>query len=240
MLQLAAMKRATVASATGEATSILVDALGRGEFRPGTRLTEESVASQLGISRIPVREALSALVARTLLERRGRGVFVPRLNYSDLEQIYMAREALEGILYRRAAASMTEQSVRVITRLQEGIEKAAKTLAIDQMAESNRAFHFEIMSHAELPLVGNILSNLWDRTSYYRAFFQVDPQHRENTNNEHRQIIEACKNRDANALVSLHIQHRHWLLDRDLPWLNQDEESGDDEEAPRQPVGRRS
>src|SRR5665213_1218863 len=88
VLQFAAMKRASVASATGEATSILVDALGRGEFRPGTRLTEESVASQLGISRIPVREALSALVARTLLERRGRAVFVPRLDYSDLEQIY--------------------------------------------------------------------------------------------------------------------------------------------------------
>lgn len=238
MLQLAAMKRATVASATGEATSILVDALGRGEFRPGTRLTEESVASQLGISRIPVREALSALVARTLLERRGRGVFVPRLDYSDLEQIYLAREALEGILYRRAAANMAEQTVRVITRLQDGIEKASKTLAIDQMAERNRAFHFEIMSHAELPLVGNILSNLWDRTSYYRAFFQVDPQHRENTNNEHRQIIEACKNRDANALVSLHIQHRHWLLDRSLPWLNQGEADGDGREATRAKVNR--
>lgn len=238
MLQLAAMKRATVASATGEATSILVDALGRGEFRPGTRLTEESVASQLGISRIPVREALSALVARTLLERRGRGVFVPRLEYSDLEQIYLAREALEGILYRRAAGNMTEQTVRVITRLQDGIEKASKTLAIDQMAERNRAFHFEIMTRAELPLVGNILSNLWDRTSYYRAFFQVDPQHRENTNNEHRQIIEACKNRDANALVSLHVQHRHWLLDRGLPWLNQDEVDRDGAEAPRPKVKR--
>jgi len=237
MLQFGAMKRASVASATGEATSILVDALGRGEFRPGTRLTEESVASQLGISRIPVREALSALVARTLLERRGRAVFVPSLDYSDLEQIYVAREALEGILYRRAAAVMTEQSVRVITRLQEGIEKASKTLAIDQISERNRAFHFEIMSHAQLPLVGDILSNLWDRTRYYRAFFQVDPQHRENTNNEHRQIIEACKNRDANALVSLHIQHRHWLLDRDLPWLNKDD---DDSETPRKPVRRRS
>jgi DNA-binding GntR family transcriptional regulator len=238
MLESAAMKRATVASATGEATSILVDALGRGEFRPGTRLTEESVASQLGISRIPVREALSALVARTLLERRGRGVFVPRLEYSDLEQIYLAREALEGILYRRAAANMTEQSVRVITRLQDGIEKASKTLAIDQMAERNRDFHFEIMSHAELPLVGNILSNLWDRTSYYRAFFQVDPKHRENTNNEHRQIIEACKNRDANALVSLHVQHRHWLLDRELPWLNPDEGDGRDVDAPRKKAKR--
>jgi DNA-binding GntR family transcriptional regulator len=216
------VRKLVVSSATSEATSTLVDALARGEFRPGTRLTEESVAAQLGISRVPVREALSALVARTLLERRGRAIHVPTLDYDDLEQVYLARGALEDILYDRAADRIDEQRIRAITRLSQQIHKASETDSFDKINARNRAFHFTIMEAAELPLVTGILANLWDRTAFYRAFFALSTDNREKTQAEHEEIIDACQRRDRRALVAIHARHRRWLLDRNQPWLSHD------------------
>lgn len=218
----ARVRKLVVSSATSEATSTLVDALARGEFRPGTRLTEESVAAQLGISRVPVREALSALVARALLERRGRAIHVPTLNYDDLEQVYLARGALEDILYERAAGRIDEQRIRTLTRLSQQIQKASETDSFDKINARNRAFHFAIMDAAELPLVTGILANLWDRTAFYRAFFALSPENREKTQVEHEEIIDACERGDAHALVTIHARHRKWLLDRSQPWLSND------------------
>lgn len=215
------MRKLIVASATAEAAATLVEALANGEFQPGVRLTEESVAAQLGISRVPVREALSALVARTLLERRGRAIHVPMLEYDDLEQIYIARGALEALLYRRAAERMTDQTIRAITRLSQGMAKANETDSLDKLGARNRLFHFTIMEAAELPLVCGILANLWDRTAYYRAFFALSSDNREKAQAEHDEIIDACKRRDPDALVAIHTRHREWLLDRNLPWLHQ-------------------
>jgi DNA-binding GntR family transcriptional regulator len=196
------------------------------------------VAGQLGISRVPVREALSALVARTLLERRGRAIHVPMLDYDDLEQIYMARGALEAILYRRAAERMTDQTIRALTRLKQGMAKANGTDSLDKLGARNRLFHFTIMEAAELPLVSGILANLWDRTAYYRAFFALSSDNRDKTQAEHDEIIEACRLRDPDTLVAIHARHREWLLDRNLPWLRQSGSKARPEVAGKTASGR--
>ena len=86
-----------------------------GRYQPGEKLREQVLAAELGVSRGPLREAIRTLEGRRLLERTPRaGVQVVGVSPSDLEQILVAREALEGMAARQAAENMTGAEVNAL------------------------------------------------------------------------------------------------------------------------------
>lgn len=86
-----------------------------GRYQPGEKLREQLLADELGVSRGPLREAIRTLEGRRLLERTPRaGVQVVGVSLSDLEQILVAREALEGMAARQAAENMTVAEVNAL------------------------------------------------------------------------------------------------------------------------------
>ena len=86
-----------------------------GRYQPGEKLREQVLARELGVSRGPLREAIRTLEGRRLLERTPRaGVQVVGVSPSDLEQILVAREALEGMAARQAAENMTGAEVNAL------------------------------------------------------------------------------------------------------------------------------
>ena len=86
-----------------------------GRYQPGEKLREQVLAEELGVSRGPLREAIRTLEGRRLLERTPRaGVQVVGVSPSDLEQILVAREALEGMAARQAAENMTGAEVNAL------------------------------------------------------------------------------------------------------------------------------
>ena len=94
-----------------------------GRYRPGDKLREQSLAQELGVSRGPLREAIRTLEGRRLLERTPRaGVQVVGVSLSDLEQILVAREALEGMAARQAAENMTTAEVNALRQTVSGLE----------------------------------------------------------------------------------------------------------------------
>jgi DNA-binding GntR family transcriptional regulator len=213
-----ALGRVHVQSAKDQVVELLRAALARGDYPPSSRLIEDEIAERLGTSRIPVREALATLVAQGLLVRRTRGVFVPDLNPAEIEQIYLAREALESPLYERAAAAMRDVDIARLRHLHRELMAADTDGAIDAFGIHNHAFHFAILERAELPLVLELVDQLWARTSFYRAFFWLKAEHRRQTIDEHEQIIETCGRRDGPALVAVHRRHRGRMLRYNAAW----------------------
>jgi DNA-binding GntR family transcriptional regulator len=94
----------------------LVQAITSGEFQPGQKLSEAQLARQLGISRGPLREALGRLDGRLVMRTPRIGVRVTNFSYEDLEQLFLVREALEGMAARLAAERM---SAAELARLQD-------------------------------------------------------------------------------------------------------------------------
>jgi DNA-binding GntR family transcriptional regulator len=209
-----------------QVTESLLRSLQKGEFPPGSRLTEEALAAQLRTSRVPVREALSNLVASGILERRKRSTYVPTLKLKELEQIYEARQLLESQLLRKAVPRLDDTG---LTRIRAACRASISTLSAgrsaSQIGKSNQKFHFTIFEIADQPLLLEIVSNLWERTEYYRSFYALDPGRRDVTADEHDAILRACINRDAEKLVALHDQHRSWLIDTSFPWLEHTNET---------------
>ncbi len=94
-----------------------------GRYQPGEKLREQLLAQELGVSRGPLREAIRTLEGRRLLERTPRaGVQVVGVSLSDLEQILVTREALEGMAARQAAENMTVAEVNALRQTVSGLE----------------------------------------------------------------------------------------------------------------------
>jgi len=214
---------------SGEANSArLVDFIGskilEGEMPPGTRLTEASLAEELGVSRAPLREALLKLEERQLIERVPySGMRVAKLSQADILQMYEIREVLEGLACRKAAARISAEEIH---RLKEYIDASEARLASPAAADS-RSLSAIGDFHDEIARIGG---NEQLRKMLGRAvwkFLRVNYQLRSRTQErlaeaviEHRRIIEALEARDAELSELLMRRHiakaREGVLGSDL------------------------
>ncbi|MGQ0611204.1 MAG: GntR family transcriptional regulator [Paracoccaceae bacterium] len=123
-----------------DAYTLILEAIERGDYNPGSRLVESELAERLGVSRTPVREALQRLETQGMLTRDGRSLIVASLDHNQLAELYTVRAELEGLAARLAARHATAEEVRV---LQGMTQEDRKLLGGDPRALSraNKRFH---------------------------------------------------------------------------------------------------
>ena len=129
-------------SGSKDAYDLVLDAIDRGDFRPGDRLVESELAERFGVSRTPIREALQRLEAQSVLTRDGRSLVVASLDHDQLGELYVVRAELEGLAARLAAQHAAPEEVRVLWEL----VRRDRALAgqPDRLALANRVFHRQI------------------------------------------------------------------------------------------------
>lgn len=123
-----------------DAYTLILEAIERGDYNPGSRLVESELAERLGVSRTPVREALQRLETQGMLTRDGRSLIVASLDHNQLAELYTVRAELEGLAARLAARHATAEEVRV---LRDMTQEDRKLLGGDPRALSraNKRFH---------------------------------------------------------------------------------------------------
>ena len=169
-----------------------------GRFTPGERLTEEHLASGLGVSRTPVREALHKLASEGLIQPlESRGFCVARDSREDIEDLFDIRAALEGYAIRIICESVTEAEIK---KLNGFIEKAADALRrkkLDEIFEYNTQFHDTL--HALVPNKSRFHSLIAD-TRKYVLRYRKDSLHyldgAKKTIDGHRKILLAIGLKD--------------------------------------------
>ena len=143
MKTLAPAPRSTLAQ---EVVDRLRRAILGGELPAGAPLPEAATASKLGVSRVPVREALVQLERQGLVifDDTGRGA-VRRFTPEDVQELLSLRAALQGLAARRAAEKATPQDV---ARLKDLVAKTAATLDLSELSALDTAFHDEVVAIA--------------------------------------------------------------------------------------------
>ncbi|MDQ0799493.1 DNA-binding GntR family transcriptional regulator [Arthrobacter sp. SLBN-112] len=122
-------------------------AVARDELPSGVRLSQEQVANQLGVSRMPVRAAISELVTEGLLEKLpGGGVAVRPLYVKDLQDVYEIRQALESQAVRHVATHRPMEGVEQIRRVLERHRDHVAGYNAEQLLEVDREFHMSILA----------------------------------------------------------------------------------------------
>lgn len=125
-----------------DAYELLLDAIDRGEFRPGDRLVESELAERFGVSRTPVREALQRLETQGVLARDGRSLVVSSLDHDQLGELYVVRAELEGLAARLAAQHAAPEEVRVLWELARRDRQLVDRP--EALARANKRFHRQI------------------------------------------------------------------------------------------------
>src|SRR5580700_1300534 len=158
-LGLARIERETVQE---RVYGVLRDRLMRGGFEPGQKLKIAELASALGTSAMPVREALNRLAAERAIEALpNRSMRVPALSKDALQDLMDTRFAVEGLAVARAARNMTAAT---LTQLRDLIAAQSDTDSehiSEASARQNRAFHFAIYRQSGSTVLLPIIESLW-------------------------------------------------------------------------------
>jgi DNA-binding GntR family transcriptional regulator len=184
----------------------LRDAISDGRIGVGERIREEEIARNLGVSRTPVREALHRLQQRGLLAfGAGRGLTVAALSQHQVLQLYAMREILEGSAARFAALHATAPEIGLLWRLQKELFNAEHEATA--LVALNRRLHQAIYEAAHNEYLLQTLSVLHDSFALLNSTTFRVPSRRPESDEEHRQIVEAIEQRNADRAESVAREH---------------------------------
>jgi len=142
----------------------LKEAIVRGEFSAGQKLTVRAVAQALGVSTTPARDAIMRLIGEGALVNAGpKTVIVPPLTKVALDEVTSIRLVLEGLAARMATESMPKESIEALKGLQLQINTALDAGNYSAVLKANKAFHFTIYDAARMPRLTAMIESLWVR-----------------------------------------------------------------------------
>jgi DNA-binding GntR family transcriptional regulator len=146
------------------AYSQLADLLMSGRLAPGEKLSLRAAADVLGVSIMPVREAVSRLVADRALEvAPNRAVRVPPMSAAQFRDLTKVRIAIEGHAAAEAARNLSKGDLAAIADAEEAMRAESKAKAPDlpRAVELNKTFHFAVYEAAHSPILAEIIRALW-------------------------------------------------------------------------------
>jgi DNA-binding GntR family transcriptional regulator len=142
----------------------LADLLMSGRLAPGEKLSLRAAADVLGVSIMPVREAVSRLVADRALEvAPNRAVRVPLMTTAQFRDLTRVRITIEGHAAAEAARNRTKADIAAIAEAEEAMraESRAKAPDLPRAVELNKTFHFAVYEAAHSPILAEIIRALW-------------------------------------------------------------------------------
>lgn len=199
--------------------------LSRGELLPGARLVNRALAGEIGVSVIPVREAIHRLASEGLVQHiPGAGAFVRELSLQDLDELYILRDALESCAAEEAARHITEGQLDELASIQQQMDQLSGQIAISQDQHAtpelmNRwldcegQFHEILVEAARSKLLSKVVrehravSIVFDAQRHDPMLLSSEVALQ--TCHERRKLLDALRNRDpelSRQLISEQIQ----------------------------------
>lgn len=133
-----------------------------GGIKPGSAVTLRGLADELGVSPMPVREAVRRLIAeRALLLQDNRRVMVAPMTRDTFDQILFARRALEPELAARALAKLTRSDIAAIEAVDQSIDLAMRAGDTEGYMRANHQFHFAIYRKSEAWTLVALVESIW-------------------------------------------------------------------------------
>ena len=180
-----------------------------GRLLPGSRVTAEELAEQLGVSHVPVREALRFLEAEGHFERDHRGrLRVKPTSTAEGEEIYLLREILEDVVHRSAVPLLTDDDLVGLDREFAAMEATVAAGDVYGYAKANRRFHFIVFERSGHEWMLRFLTMIWDAAARYQTSLFREEGWEEDLQSQHRELLAAFRARDVDAVTAVMTVHR--------------------------------
>lgn len=190
----------------------LLEEVLEGDLRPGEILVETALGKRFGVSRTPIREALRMLEQDGVLERVNRGMRVRQTSSEEVLEIYGVRAILEAAAARDAASRRTDYDLATLDRIFRTMAEA-KTATPQEMATINRSFHRAIWQAAGNRTLADLLERLAVHLRRYPATTYLRSGRWEEALEEHRQLLEAIRDKDPDTAAEVAESHMHAARD---------------------------
>ncbi|QLH24988.1 GntR family transcriptional regulator [Streptomyces sp. Rer75] len=178
-------------------------------LRPGQHLVESELASQLGVSRQPVREALQRLNTEGWVDLRpAQGAFVHEPTEEEADQLLTVRTLLEAEAARLAAAGAGPEGIAALEEVCATGERAVLDDDVDGAVAANAEFHATVMALAGNAVLADLAAQVHRRVRWY--YTPVARQRGKQSWTEHRELIAAIAARDerrATEIMRAHTEH---------------------------------
>jgi DNA-binding GntR family transcriptional regulator len=175
-----------------------------GDLAPGEVLRQEALADELGVSRVPVREAITRLVGEGLLTKvPHKGAYVAELSIEEVQETFEIRLRLEPWLFSQAIPHISDAEIAQAERLVGEMDHAESGM----WGQLNWRLHETLYLPAQRDITLQMLRVLHDRSDRYFRFQVVQVPIREQSHDEHMNLVEACRKRDAKLGAKLLEQH---------------------------------
>lgn len=176
-----------------------------GKLKSEQPLRQDEIAAKFGVSKIPVREALSQLKAEGLVNFfPNRGAAVSKLSLAEVDEIYVMRIALETTALRRAIPHLT---IANLTQAEEILDTIDREQNVARWGEFNWEFHATLYSPSNLPRLIEWIKTLHINVARYLVIYLAGMDYQKVSQNEHREILEACRRGDVEAAIAHLTQH---------------------------------
>ena len=169
----------------------------KGDLKPGERLMELQLASKLGVSRTPIREAIR------MLEQEGLAVTIPRkgaevakMTEKDMEDVLQIRLSLEALAVRLSCENITPAALQELKVAMEDFEEKTKFSQFVEMAKADVKFHEILYKASNNPKLQQLLSNLREQMYRYRVEYLKDDGIYPRLIEEHQKMYDALKAKD--------------------------------------------
>src|SRR5215216_4894852 len=205
-------------------SDVLHEKIISGVYKPGDWLRQEDIATQLGVSMTPVREAFDLLVSAGLAERVPyRGVRVREMSTKDVVEAYGLRLLLEAVIAQEAARNITREQLAALERTLDEMKKHESLKDVSTERKSSREFHSTIADATKNDLLiklYSIVSNAFPDWLLYEALFrypEILQDSMDSMHTEHTVIVDALKKRDGLRAALKSVEHvmesGQWLVD---------------------------
>lgn len=195
-------------SLRGRVYNTIRDKILSGQYHEHEELKENAIATELGVSRTPVREALRQLELEGLVSIiPNKGASVTGITTKDIHDIYMIRSYLEGLCAKWACENITNAQIEALEEILYLSDFHARRSHYDQMVELDNKFHDLIYKASGSKILNHVLSDFHTYVERVRKITLSMPIRAEKSRKEHAAIVEAIKKRDGNLAEALAHEH---------------------------------
>ena len=179
-----------------------------GKLPPGSRIIQEQIAQELGVSRQPVQQALVVLRnLRVLHDAPGRGLQVAPLDLAHVRNMYDMRSVIEGLAFRNAAERNPGRAAKEGPALIAAGRKAVSRGSVAAMIKADIAFHDFIYTLCDNPLIASAMETHWTNTQRVMGEVLMRDERPRDIWNQHETLLQAVIAGDAMQAEKLARQH---------------------------------
>lgn len=184
------------------------EAILSGKYKSGEELRESTIGHELGVSRTPVREALRQLELEGLVKIvPNKGAQVINLSVKDIKDIYAIRSHLEGLCARWACENITPEQIDALEEIVYLSDFHTSKNHYEQMLELDNKFHDIIYEASESKMLRHLLKDFHHYVQRVRKITLSSMERAAKSNLEHKAILEALKEHDADKAEELAHEH---------------------------------